>query len=555
MTSIFKYWRYALVLCVVLAALICIAVFGVRLGIDFKGGTLYQVELMNQVPSDEIARISNIIAQRIDPAGLRGDTVSPVGGQFILIQTTETNPAELEKIEARIRQQGRFEATLNGETIFTGDEIKSVLRGTSNYGVFGGGNNSVIWRMPFVLSESAAKRFTEKSFHQCDVTSIGANGQPVYDCAKTIFFLDKPNALIVISEDRYESDSEIFGTGYALADIPQETDIEILIEDSQLPVIVYGASVDANTGPASGLDENVLASALLKTKDAIVSPDIDDSVIVQLQAKGFTVKKEAAEENIPWLWSVTKARQVISLTSEVTNEDVADVSNAEIFTTLIISGTRADASVARTDLEELTILLESGSLPTPVKSISKETISPSLGESFLNQLFLMGIIALIGIAVFVVLRYKTILLAAPIFATVVAETIILLGFLAVTRNPIDLAAFAGLIAALGSGVNSEVVITDEIIRKSDSVQESMLQRVKSALFIITTSTITIVGVMGPIVLFSRSFPGVDKLYGFAVVAIFGSIAGVLFTRPAFTRIVESVINKRELRHIKEKEKS
>jgi preprotein translocase subunit SecD len=328
--------------------------------------------------------------------------------------------------------------------------------------------------------------------------------------------------------------------GNTFADIPKGADIEKLVEDSQLPIIIY--SPDGNS---DALDENVLSAALLKTKQAIVSPDIPDSVVTLLSSRGFEVAKGEARKNTPWLWSVTNAKQIISLTEEVTNEDVADVSKAEIFTTLSIRGIRTDAETARTDLEELTILLESGSLPTPVKSISKETISPSLGESFLNEIILMGAVALVAVAAFIVFRYRNLLLAAPIFGTVLAETVILLGFLSFTRNPLDLAAFAGLIAALGSGVNSEVVITDEIITKSEAAQESLLQRVKSALFIITTSMITIVGVMGPIVLFSRSFPGLEKLYGYALVAIFGSIAGVLFTRPAFTRIVEKVVEMSE----------
>ncbi|MCX6800994.1 MAG: hypothetical protein NTZ73_02305 [Candidatus Diapherotrites archaeon] len=540
-----KYWRYALVIGVVLISIIFIAIFGIRLGIDFKGGTLYQVELANQISSEEIARVANIISQRMDPGGLRGDSVSPVGGQFILIQTTETDQIELEKIEARIRQQGRFEATLNGETIFTGDEIKSVLRGSTTYGIYSAGGKAVGWRMPFVLSETAAKRFMEKTFHQCDVSSIGTNGKPVYECAKTYFFLDKPNALLVISEEQYDVDSESLNVGNSFADISQGTDIKTLVENAQLPLIIYSNPSDSNSGASIGLDENILSFALLKTSDAIVSPGIGDNVVNALKAKGFNVTKEEIKKDVPWLWSVTKAKQVISLTENVTNEDVSDISKAEMFTTLVITGTRSSAEVAKTDLEELTILLESGSLPTPVKSISRETISPSLGASFLNELFLMGVIALVAVAAFIVLRYKTILLAIPIFATVVAETIILFGFLALTRNPLDLAAFAGLIAALGSGVNSEVVITDEITRKSEVVQESTLQRVKSALFIITTSTITIVGVMGPIVLLSRSFPGMEKLYGFAIIAIFGSVAGVLFTRPAFTKIVEKVVTMKE----------
>ena len=546
MNPLIKNWRYVVVLIPLIIAIFAILFMGMRFGIDFKGGTLYQVELQNQLPTDEMARIANVISQRIDPSGLRGDLVSVVGGKYVMIQTTETVSAELEKMEMRIRQQGKFEATLNGETIFTGDEIRKVLRSDNSYGV-GKYGNIYEWSLPFVLNEAATNRFTQKTFHQCTAVSFSPNGTPIYECEKTIFFLDKPNALVVMTPEQYDTDTDALYAGNRLSNIPAETKIDELIQDSQITVIIY----DQN----APWDQNVIGEVLKTTNLALVSPDISEKAKIDLNAMGFIVTIAENNGTEPWIWNTLNARQIISLTEDITNEDVVDISQAKTFSTLRISGQRETAEVARADLEELTILLESGSLPTPVKSISRETISPSLGESFLNIIILMGIVALIAVAAFIIIRYRTFVLAIPVFATVLTELIILLGFLALTRNPLDLAAFAGLIAALGSGVNSEVVIVDEIMGKSTAAQESVLQRVKNALFIITTSTVTIVGVMLPIVLFSRSFPGVDKLFGYAVVAIVGSIIGVLFTRPAFTKIIENLVNKRQLRNqLKQQEK-
>jgi preprotein translocase subunit SecD len=459
------------------------------------------------------------------------------------VQLSETNPVELEKIESRIRQQGRFEATLNGETIFTGDEIKSVLRGSASYGIYSAGGKAVGWRMPFVLSETAARRFMEKTFHQCDVSSIGTNGKPVYECAKTYFFLDKPNALLVISEEQYDVDSESLNVGNTLADISQGTDIKTLVENAQLPLIIYSNPSDSNfgSGTSIGLDENILSAALLKTSDAIVSPDIGENVIIALKAKGFNVTKGEIKKGVPWLWSVTKAKQVISLTENVTNEDVSDISKAEMFTTLVITGTRSSAEVAKTDLEELTILLESGSLPTPVKSISRETISPSLGESFLFYVILMGICAIITVATVIFVRYRMPKLALPIMLTGLSEVVMTMGFLSFFRIPLDLAAFAGLIAVIGTGVDSEVVITDEILRgEKEEVHESLIARAKNALYIIVASAATIIAALFPIFIFSF---GLGKLVGFAITTIVGVLIGIFITRPCFSKIIQHIINK------------
>lgn len=157
----------------------------------------------------------------------------------------------------------------------------------------------------------------------------------------------------------------------------------------------------------------------------------------------------------------------------------------------------------------------------------------------------MGVIAFLMVGLIIFLRYRTPKLVIPIFIIGASEIIILLGFIAFFKRPLDLAAFAGIIAAIGTGVDSEVVITDEILGRGKSVKESLIKRVKSALFIIMTSAFTMIGVMGPIIIFRASLLGLDKLYGFAVVAIVGALVGVFVSRPAFTKIIEDIINKLE----------
>ncbi len=529
-----KNWRILLLVVALIISITTILTMGIPLGLDFGGGTRFEIELQEVVSQEEIARITNIISMRIDPTGLRDYTIFPIGGQFITIQMSETDSSELEKIEARIRQQGKFEANLNGQVVFTGDEIRRVLRSDNSYGIYKTGVNNFEWSLPFVLNETATKSFTEKTFHQCSITGFDTSGKPIYDCEKTIFFLDKPEAIIIISEDYYDSDSEELFNGNRLLNIPIQTEIDEVIEDSLLNIIVF----DGNLNIA------LLEEYFDKTKKAIVSDDIGNETIILLQDIGFEVVKEE-KKDAPWLWSVLNARQIISLTSGITNEDVSDISQAQQFSTLRISGQRETAQEAFDDLEELSILLESGSLPTSVKSISKETITPSLGQTFLSNVLLMGVLAFLMVGLIIFLRYRMPKLVIPIFIIGASEIIILLGFIAFFKRPLDLAAFAGIIAAIGTGVDSEVVITDEILGRGKSVKESLIKRVKSALFIIMTSALTMIGVMGPIIIFRASLLGLDKLYGFAVVAIVGALVGVFVTRPAFTKIIEDIINKLE----------
>ncbi len=508
----------------------------IKLGLDFEGGTLLQIELQNEVGVDEINRIANIISQRIDPSGLKDNIITPIGNKFIVIQLSETQTSEIEKIESRIRQQGQFEATINGETIFTGDQILRVLRGDNSYGVYQQGT-SFEWRLPFVLNDKAVESFTEKTFHQCTPVSFTTTGQPIYDCAKTIFFLDKPKAIIIISEDQYDFDKEYIFLGDRALNIPIETDLDLVIDDSQLNVIVFDGTL--NTELLSEIKSQQ------KISQVIISQDLENLIKSDLENLDFSVEIIPITTNQPWIWNVINAKQIISLTEGITNQNVATIDQAKRFSTLYISGQRDSFEEAQNDLEELAILLESGSLPTPVKTISRETISASLGESFKSLVFIMAIIAFIVIGLVLAIRYKNWKLIIPIFIIGTSEVIINLGFIVWTGRPLDLAAFVGLITAIGTGVDSEIVITDEIMAKSKKVKESLLKRVKSALFIIMTSAFTMIAVMIPIILFARTFPGIDKLYGFATVAIVGALIGVFITRPAFTIIIEKIVDKIE----------
>ncbi len=507
----------------------------IKLGLDFEGGTLLQVELQNEVSVEEINRISNIISQRIDPTGLKDIIVSPIGNKFIAIQLSETNSSEIEKIESRIRQQGQFEANINGSTIFTGDQILRILRGDTSFGVFQQGS-FFEWRLPFVLNERAVESFTEQTFHQCTAISFTTTGQPIYDCERTIFFLDKPNAIVIVSEDQYDLDRDYLFLGDRTLNMPQQTDIEEVIEDSQINVIVFDGNL--NIALLNSIKENE------KINQVIISSDIDSEIVTQLENLNFLVEVREITQK-PFIWETLRARQIIGLTEGITNQNVATIEQATRYSTLYISGQRESFEEAVNDLEELAILLESGSLPTPVKTISRETISASLGESFKSLVVIMAIIAFIVVGVVLAIRYKNWKIITPIFVIGVSEIIINFGFIALTQRPLDLAAFAGLIAAIGTGIDSEIVITDEIMAKSKRVKESLIRRVKSALFIIMTSAFTMIAVMIPILLFARTFPGIDKLYGFATVAIVGALIGVFITRPAFTIIMKKIVDKME----------
>ncbi|MFQ5815232.1 MAG: protein translocase subunit SecD, partial [Candidatus Hydrothermarchaeaceae archaeon] len=111
--------------------------------------------------------------------------------------------------------------------------------------------------------------------------------------------------------------------------------------------------------------------------------------------------------------------------------------------------------------------------------------------------------------------------------------ILILGVASLIRWDIDLPAIAGIIAAVGTGVDNQIVILDEILLEKE---RSVRHRIKNAFFIVMGSYLTIVAAMIPLFLIA-----LGMLEGFAVTTIIGATSGVFITRPAFARIVEYLV--------------
>jgi preprotein translocase subunit SecD len=119
-----------------------------------------------------------------------------------------------------------------------------------------------------------------------------------------------------------------------------------------------------------------------------------------------------------------------------------------------------------------------------------------------------------------------------------------LGLLALIGHNFDLPSIAGIIAAIGTGIDDQLIILDE----SEDKYESMARRIKKALFILVTAFATTFLAMIPLTGF-LSFMGIGAtsgglLKGFAITTLIGITIGILFTRPAFADIIKQFEDKR-----------
>ena len=203
------------------------------------------------------------------------------------------------------------------------------------------------------------------------------------------------------------------------------------------------------------------------------------------------------------------------------------------------SSQSAAAEAALSDMRQLQSVLLTGSLPVELEIIQSDSISPLLGEEFLQNAILVGALSLLAVVVIVTIRYRKPVIAIPTIIAMVSEVVILLGVAALFNNlwQIDLAAIAGIIIAVGTGVDDQIVIADETLNRKRNVDLSWKKKVKRAFFIIFTAYFTTVAAMIPLI-----GSGAGLLRGFAISTIVGVTIGVLITRPAFAAILEILIH-------------
>ncbi|PIN98445.1 MAG: hypothetical protein COT90_04380 [Candidatus Diapherotrites archaeon CG10_big_fil_rev_8_21_14_0_10_31_34] len=537
MRELFKNWKILLLLFFLFISLLSVSFNGLKYGIDFNGGTQFQIHLEKPLQNpEEIAQVISILSRRLDWTGLKDTKVTAWGDQFIIAQVAETDPAQVERIELLLKKQGKFEATLEGKTVFSGNDIVHIYKDSQKgYGVLTQADGFE-WRLPFMLSEEGAEKFTEMTFHKCTIAGFDQGTGRTYDCEKTYFFIDRPDAVILMPREIHSKDKDSLLLGNLVENIPKGTEINELLLNAQTPLVLS----DSNF---SVLDSNELIQFSSEYENIIVPKDVYTEELLQdLNALGFKVLEIPLEENIPWVWTATGAKEIISLSEDVTNMQpfVEDLKDAKTYSELVIRGFGSDEKDALEKLSNLAILLESGSLPIGVESIGKETISPNLGEEFLNVVSLMGLIALFIVVLVLFIRYREPKLIIPMAFTVFAEVVIILGFASFIKWNLDLASLAGIIAAVGTGVDDQIVISDELLRKEADYDTSSVNRVKRAFFIIFAAAATSLVTMAPIILFGF---GLGKLVGFAITTIVGVLVGVFITRPAFGELAKYLLGK------------
>jgi preprotein translocase subunit SecD len=194
----------------------------------------------------------------------------------------------------------------------------------------------------------------------------------------------------------------------------------------------------------------------------------------------------------------------------------------------------------RARAKELQAHLDAGVLPVSVSIAGSGQVPPTLGRQFTGLVFTALALGLAAVAALVLLRYRSVRVAAPLVAVSSSEVLILLGFAASIGWSLDLPSLAGIILVVGTGVDHLLVITDDAMRGGElKYIETLRARVKGGLGTIATAAATTAAAMAPLAFF-----GFGALSGFALVTIIGLILGVGVARPAYAHILTAIISRK-----------
>lgn len=164
------------------------SIINLKLGLDLQGGSRALVKAENQtLTMNEIQELIAVTENRLNVYGLSDVKIRPVsdlsGNHYMLIEIAGATPSELEEL---IASQGKFEARIGNETVFSGGEdIGHVERSGANVVVECYSETACRFRFPISLREAAAQK-------QADITAtLGIDSEnPQYLDKKLELYVD-----------------------------------------------------------------------------------------------------------------------------------------------------------------------------------------------------------------------------------------------------------------------------------------------------------------------------------------------------------------------------
>jgi preprotein translocase subunit SecD len=192
------------------------------------------------------------------------------------------------------------------------------------------------------------------------------------------------------------------------------------------------------------------------------------------------------------------------------------------------------------EARDLVTILKFGSLPFPIQEISSEQISATLGETFLNQSLIAGLIGIALVITFMLLYYRLPGLVAA-FA-LVYYTIVVYAIFRLVPVTLTLAGIAGFVLSIGMAVDANILIFErmkEELRLGKSLPAAVEAGFNRAWNSILDSNVS--SLITATILYAF---GSSTIRGFALVLIIGVLVS-MFSAIVVTRSIMRVLVRQE----------
>jgi len=153
-----------------------------------------------------------------------------------------------------------------------------------------------------------------------------------------------------------------------------------------------------------------------------------------------------------------------------------------------------------------------------------EFVGPQVGEDLTNDGGLAMIYALIGILLYVALRYEY-RFAVGSVAALVHDVIITLGVFSLLQLDFDLTVLAALLAVIGYSLNDTIVVFDRIRENFRMMRKGTSEEVVNTSLNQTLSRTLMTSFTTMLVLFALFFFGGELIHGFATALLVGIFVG------------------------------
>ena len=485
-----------------------------NLGLDLRGGTRIVLKPKENATKETIEQVISTLQTRANLYGLREMSFTPVrdanGEYYVLIEVAGINRNIVDDL---LSTQGNFEAMISKPVYLVGGE-----------GSFQVGSQT----FPVSLTGNETVEVNGKILSPGNRTTLG--GIEFEYVNKTA------DNLLLFMGKAYDSN-----------------DIELVYTDPQSSGVI----------PIQG-GYKFFFGVLVSTEGAQRFADITSGVPSYLDLQSG----ERYLESVLYLYLDNQLVSDLRISSDL---------GGRLVTNPQVTGSREEQEDAISEKLRLQTILRSGALPTSLEAASVDVISPALGEDFFQSTVYAALFAAALVIAIIFIRYRSLRIAVPMVLVGLSEVVIILGIASVNDSliwgaimvisflmvamawwkkheidvyawagvllipllgmaswTIDLPAIGGIIAAIGTGVDHQIIIADETLAgKREKRTYTLKDKIRRAFFIIFGAAATSIGAMIPLMTI-----GIGFLRGFAITTIVGVLVGILITRPAYARVVE-----------------